>query len=134
LWILSVAETIRRGPAGIGVVQIAVDRPVAFLDFRRPIGDDLPIDPRHDLRAGVVLQRRDETGGDPFCDGRILAALIRGAAAARKRGDGDQWNATEPELANNRHCASPDCVSPNDAGGKTEHRRTSDCRPFPYTT
>ena len=64
--ILAAAEAVLLGAARIGVVQISVDGPLAFRDLRRPVGHDLPIDPRHDVLARVVLQRRHEPCARPF--------------------------------------------------------------------
>lgn len=81
--ILPAAEAVLPGTHRIGVVQICLDRPIAFRDLRVPIGHDRAVHPGHDVLARVVLQRANE----PFagcCGGRrIPATVIRGSVAAR---------------------------------------------------
>ena len=86
--VLAAAETVLLGAGRIGIVQISVDGALAFRDFRRPIGDDLSIDPRNDLVARVVLQRRDEPCLGSFSGGRRTPAPEvhdRGRTRPRRR-------------------------------------------------
>ncbi len=93
--ILPAAEPVLRGADRIGIVQIPVDGALAFHDFRRPVGDDLSIDPRDDLVARVVLQRSDEPCLGPFRGSHVLRFLRCSTAPARAHRDANRGDATE---------------------------------------
>ncbi len=78
--ILPAAETVFLGADRIGVVEISLNGPLAFRNLRRPVGDRLPIDPGHDLRARVVLQRTHEPSVGCAGRGRVFPTFICGSA------------------------------------------------------
>ncbi len=57
---LAAAEAVLGGPTRIVVVQVGGNRRIAPGDLRRPVGDHLAVDPRHDLGRVVVGERRHQ--------------------------------------------------------------------------
>src|SRR5262245_9893399 len=112
LRVLPAAEAILRSAAGIGVIQIALDRVVSLLDLGCPIPDHLPIHPRHDVVARIVRQRSDQSRGSRGhcccrCLGRRALVASLAAAPAHEKADeynADQWSDRDGHLKSPRHC------------------------------
>ena len=106
--ILAAAEPVLLGAGRIGVVQIAVDRLLAFGDLRRPVGHDLPVDPRHDVLARVVLERAPRALPWPVPRRlRIPGPRVRGATAAPAQRRGQRGRRPDACDSMESTCTSP---------------------------
>ena len=89
-WVLSTSESVLLGSCRIGITQVALERAFALVDLCSPVLDDLTVDPRHDVRARVVLQRRNQPRGR--WRGR-RRPLICGVATTRAHDDREHGDA-----------------------------------------